>query len=820
MDYVSYDDGRKLDREEGVKNIFNERWMDETDHNGHKLSSWCKKVRSPGVAACIECNCLIKYLSKGKSALHNHASAPNHCSAIASKKNSTVLPMTTPVLPSSIVCLDDRVQNQIATISATLAEQSIPYASAPTIVNLAKELSRDPEALRRLPTHRTTYSYKTEFGVGRTFRDEVIDQMRNNPFSLNLDESTSKAGERILDILCHIFDDSRCEVVTHHVDALKLKGRKAIQYYKAIESLFHKNNIPSDNLVSVMMDSCSTMRGRISGLETLIRKRLAPNLIDADGDTCHTVNNAAEKFVAAFEDKLQIFARAVHTDIKQSVNDEFAELCMILNIDFVKPLRVLDHRFLYMDAVARRLDELLLPLSLFYSVFSNDQKVKEEMMKEIENEKQRKQVDALLEKIGSTRYTQSGVARKESIAKVLFFDRMNLLLQLKFYNDVLPYFRSYLKLFQCEDPKMDQLHSSMWRLTLNLLSFFVKPEALKKAQEDKAALLDVLENDENFLPLKSMFVGTSCTEYLQKCIGTATAFLKRVRSAYLQSVKHLLTKLPLENPFIVALASLSPGKRGTSSALESMKCLASCLSKDQSAAALPEIHACISSADQVMEMKPRERLDSYWHRVTTDLKWPNLWSIIKRALTCFHGPDVEGAFNRMGQLIRGDRTRLDVSNISAQLTIKYALKAKQMRGFSCFHRADIRRSAFYPKLLPNMADSWRKLRASQAAEERRPAAGLFKRKRLLLKRRKRLEQLQESVRKSAVNRRNLWLSRGGGTDQNECPVVGMMVPSSASEGTSTQQIDKRARPSEDVNQDPPKKKKMKQMILFPIDKNQ
>ena len=290
--------------------------------------------------------------------------------------------------------------------------------------------------------------------------------------------------------------------------------------------------------------------------EALIRKRLAPNLVDADGDTCHTVNNAAEKFVGAFEEKLQIFARAVHTDIKQSANDEFAELCMILNMDFVKPLRVLDHRFLYMDAVG----ELLFPLSLLYSVFSNNQKVKEEMLKEIENKKQRKKVDVLLKKIGSTRYTQSGLARKESMAKVLFFDRMNLLAQLKFYNDILPYFRNYLKLFQHEDLKMEQLHSSMWRLTSNLLSFFVKPKPLKKTPQDKAALLDVLANEENFLPLKSMFIGTTCSEYLQTCacVGTATDFLKRVQSAYLQSIKHLLTKLPLENPFIVALAVYLP----------------------------------------------------------------------------------------------------------------------------------------------------------------------------------------------------------------------------------------------------------------------
>ena len=161
--------------------------------------------------------------------------------------------------------------------------------------------------------------------------------------------------------------------------------------------------------------------------------------------------------------------------------------------------------------------------------------------------------------------------------------------------------------------------------------------------------------------------------------------------------------------------------------------------------------------------------------------------------------------------------RLDVANVSAQLTIKYALKAKQKRGYSCFHRAYVRRSPFYPKLLPNMADSWRMLRASQAASERRPAAGLFKRRRLLLERRKKLEKLRCSLRRSAVERRNLWLSRG--SDQNACSVVEVTVPSSEYEGTSSQQTDQRPRPSEDV-QNPPRKKKVKQMTLFPVDKNQ
>ena len=147
-------------------------------------------------------------------------------------------------------------------------------------------------------------------------------------------------------------------------------------------------------------------------------------------------------------------------------------------------------------------------------------------------------------------------------------------------------------------------------------------------------MLDALQRIESLLPLKSMFVVTSCTEYLQKCMGKSTDFLKSVRSAYLRSTRHLLTKLPLENPFISALSSLSPSQRGTSTALDSMKYLASCLNADHSVLALPEIHAYVSTTsdnNQVMEMRPKVRLYSYWYRVTAEMNSPNLWSVIKRA---------------------------------------------------------------------------------------------------------------------------------------------------------------------------------------------
>lgn len=90
---------------------------------------------------------------------------------------------------------------------------------------------------------------------------------------------------------------------------------------------------------------------------------------------------------------------------------------------------------------------------------------------------------------------------------------------------------------------------------------------------------------------------------------------------------------------------------------------------------------------------------------------------------------------------------------------------------------------------------------------------------VLLERRKKLEKVRYLMRRCARERRNRWLFRGGSA-QIESSVVDVRVPSSESEGTSIQRMDKRPRHSEDADQNLPKKKKMKQLTLFPVDKKE
>ena len=107
--------------------------------------------------------------------------------------------------PAPITPLQDRIANAEPMVLAFTAENSLSFAMVPAVIELLKVLARDKKVLYPLSMNRTTASYKTRFGVGKKFSEEVIDDMKTNFFSLKMDESPSSNFHRVLTILVSYF---------------------------------------------------------------------------------------------------------------------------------------------------------------------------------------------------------------------------------------------------------------------------------------------------------------------------------------------------------------------------------------------------------------------------------------------------------------------------------------------------------------------------------------------------------------------------------------------------------------------------------------
>ncbi|KAH3742122.1 hypothetical protein DPMN_048857 [Dreissena polymorpha] len=240
----------------------------------------------------------------------------------------------------------------------------------PVLIDLAQKLSKDKKVLDGLSMDRTSASYKMTYGLKRTFHTQTLQSIREQPFSLNIDQATSN-NKKVLSVLVGYFSKTEGWVVVEHLAALELENCKTNTIFEALCDLFELNQIPWTNLVSILMDSCAVMRGSKNGLERRIREEKAPNLLDIDGDVCQHIHNGTKKLCAPFDSWVEDLFSAICTDHKYCVDlcDSLAEVCNLLGIEITAPEHFLSHHWLSAYNLAVSTLRMWCAYQVFYYAF-------------------------------------------------------------------------------------------------------------------------------------------------------------------------------------------------------------------------------------------------------------------------------------------------------------------------------------------------------------------------------------------------------------------------------------------------------------------
>ncbi|KAK9976852.1 hypothetical protein ABG768_018673 [Culter alburnus] len=597
-----------------------------------------------------------------------------------------------PVQPR-IPSLCNRVAQDQALVLGFVAENSLPLSITPGLVDLAKVLAKDPKALAELSMDRTSASYKLNYGVKNTIQDEVLEEIRSVPFSLNIDEATSKTYKRILGVLVSYWSEKLQRTVMQHLAALEVVSVTAESLFKKLDELFEKMGLPWDNLISILMDSCAVMRGSKNGLEKLIRDRHAPQMLDIDGDSCHHIHNASKKFCSPFEHWVEGLLSDLHTDHRWSADmrDGLREISIILGIHASRPERYIPHRWLSVLDVS--LDTLRLwdAFVIFYYAFlGNEDRA---TYKDI--------VNGILEKRGELRirsknFTNEGKMRKARIYKKVFFEEKRTLLELHFYASLLPMLKQYTLLFQCKEPKIHRLHDEQEILLKEFLSCFIKPKKL--VNRDPSA----------------GYEATSILEKLGKNHPLAKSFNMKVIQAYTRCAIDLQAKLPLDNPVLRTLSCLDPNARGSQHIIPHLKNLldmfpAVKLTEEEKAGFQHEIYRYASDM-MLPPMADDTRVDLWWNAVRQTLRYPTLAKMALFALCPFHGSQVASSFSMMANIMQAKTSSLNVETYEAYEVVKYQLKAMQVSAIQHYSRPS-RDSPINPSLVQNLKLSSRRYRA-------------------------------------------------------------------------------------------------------------
>ena len=230
------------------KNKFKWEWLTVADKFGDSLSKYIRKISKDGVAWCCYCKSEIKYANGGRRCLLDHANKtktheknriftntnqqlPLAFQCLKEKvSGSSSMSVPTASTTTSIECskvpygapqnvaeslgsnvstessdmpsvpiaasMCDRVTHAESFVCSFMAEHNIALSMAPHLVQFAQALSSDSKALEKLNMERQTATYKIRYGLAELEHVRLVNEMRTKAFSLNIDESTSKASKK------------------------------------------------------------------------------------------------------------------------------------------------------------------------------------------------------------------------------------------------------------------------------------------------------------------------------------------------------------------------------------------------------------------------------------------------------------------------------------------------------------------------------------------------------------------------------------------------------------------------------------------------
>lgn len=606
-----------------------------------------------------------------------------------------------------------------------LAEKSLPFSIAPDLLELVKEMSKDRKALNRISMHRNAASYKTRFGIAKTMKEALFEDLQTEFFSLNLDESTNSSNQKIVSVLVNYMTKDG-NLSTKHLSSYCVDSVNSETIFQGLVQIFDKNNIPWQNLISVLLDSCNVMRGENAGLEVKIRSK-CPHLLDIDGDSCHHIHNAAKQFSKPFGMHVESLCIDICNDLKWSpdLRAIFSEICCALKVKCTMPQAFVSFRWLSLYDCARDLLRLLGALTVFYFSFlsaldsSQFLHIVVSLYKTCDVKDSAKDHIRNLQKILKEKaLTQAGKERKERITKKLFNQRLETQLIANLFVSVLSQFKEYVLLFQSSTPMIHQLHDKQLCLVRDFLSFFIKAEniAALKNSAKKIKSFDVKE-EKNHLPIKFVFVGNGVTTLTTSAPKSKLAVVKKfqqnVLEAYVLCSQTLQKKMPLNNLVLQSVSAIDPFCRMHSLSLKLMKGLpdlvTNVISDEEREAYDKEVHKYhVSSLRQPQQ---EECVSKWWVEIKNSTQFPLLSKIACALLTCFHGPRVESNFSIMNSVVTSVTNRLSVESFDAIQTIKYELLSQKKSSVQLYKKENYLKDKVSRNLCQNMYSASRNYRA-------------------------------------------------------------------------------------------------------------
>lgn len=254
-----------------------------------------------------------------------------------------------------------------------LCLHNLPFTLMTPLIELIKSIANNHDIVKDLKCSTTKAADTIKNDFFEVFNEEISSGLRQNKFSLIIDEATDVSTCKCLAMIARFFDHSKGKIRDRFLGLLQLESSDSKSIFNAIQDFFAKNRIPFANCIGFAADNASVMMGNIQGVKARL-KNLNPHLYVV-GCICHSMHlccSAASKAIPSNVEHLvrDIYMFFAHSSKRQR---EFSEFQEYFDMKKHKILKRANTRWLSLEAAVQRILEQWQPLISYFRVEDFDQ---------------------------------------------------------------------------------------------------------------------------------------------------------------------------------------------------------------------------------------------------------------------------------------------------------------------------------------------------------------------------------------------------------------------------------------------------------------
>lgn len=446
------------------KRKFREEWLQDGDFRG-----WLRKVDDDeNKAYCVVCR---SSMVTEISTLKRHRTSKRHTEALA-------LQTASPNQPSPPSDCDDSVTRAEIKLTAFLAEHNISINSIDHLTSLLKDIFPDSQIANKLSLKRTKAT-RVLNDIGKVSRNQLHDAMKENKFSVIIDETTDISTCKSCAIVIKMFKQVTGKIETKFLDLLpvydttnditdKATGSTGEHLFQIIMNYFEEHSIPIENLIGFAADGASNIMGAHNSLSSRLREA-APG-VTILRCICHSIHLCASQAAKTLPRVCEDLIRNIYTHFSHSAKrkNEFKEFQSFCDVKPHKLLHVAQTRWLSLQMAVNRVVEQWQPLTLYFS----------------------------------QKHLEDRLSASSAIYEAL--QDPSVLMYFTFLTFILPKFTKMNLMFQKTESTVHKLHNSCKTLYRNTLRCYYKQEVITSTPD--ITRIDPCE-EKHFAPLEHIYLG-------------------------------------------------------------------------------------------------------------------------------------------------------------------------------------------------------------------------------------------------------------------------------------------------------------------------